>query len=583
MPAPHPPTMTAPRPPRLTRPRIFREPTSTLTFAALIVIILGLVLYPATSLLIESIRAEDGGWTMARYQLFFSSTYFRHTLYNTLLIAGIAAFLAQILGFFFAYGVVRCAIPGKTIFSAIVLLPMLLPAFLIAFALILLLGRNGLINRGLFQVGEWLQLADPSTLQWVIFGSHGVILAQTLTFFPLAFLVYSAALTAMDPRLEEAARDMGASYWYTLTRVTLPLLAPAAFSSTLLVFMFNVSSFGAPALLSGGRLFFPDATMLAPEAIIQILGMFDWGMGTTIAVILIVPSLLVYFLGEHYLKRRSYITVTGNPSGSSHMPVPKGVQRLVFGVCLAITLFIICILVVILLGAFTRTWGVNYELTLRHFHTALRASSESITNSLVLAVGGALAAATFGTIAAYLYNRRPFPGVNILDFFSMLPYALPGVVMGLGFAVAFGGRIGFLVLTGTWAIIFLNHVIRRMPFALRNAAGALKQIDPALEEAAADLGARPAYNFVRVTLPLLRASFLGAFVFGFINMMTDITAVIFLVSPRWRLLSIDLFNAIDAGRLGVAAALSTIMIASTFLVLALAWKLSGRGLDFFKK
>lgn len=555
----------------------------TLALGLVTLVVLGLILYPAASLLIESIRSDDGGWTLARYELFFASSYFRHTLYNTLLIAGIAAFLAQILGFVFAYGVVRCDIPGKKIFSAVVLLPMLLPAFLIAFSLILLLGRNGIINRGLFTLGQWLNLADPAALQWVVFGSHGVILAQTLTFFPLAFLVYSAALTAMDPRLEEAAQDMGAGYWRTLTRVTLPLLAPAAFSSTLLVFMFNVSSFGAPALLSGGRLFFPEATMLAPEAIIQILGMYDWGMGTTIAVILVVPSLLVYLLGEQYLKRRSYITVTGNPAGSTPIPAPRSVQRLVFGICLAVAGFIALILVVILLGAFTRTWGVNYEFTLRHFQTALRASSASIGNSLMLAVGGALAAAVFGTIAAYLYNRRPFPGVKIMDFATMLPYALPGVVMGLGFAVAFGGRIGFLVLTGTWTIIFLNHFIRRMPFALRNASGALKQIDPALEEAGADLGARPVYNFRRVTLPLLRASFLGAFVFGFINMMTDITAVIFLVSPRWRLLSIDLFNAIDAGRLGVAAALSTIMIGATFIVLTLAWKVSGKGMDFFRK
>jgi iron(III) transport system permease protein len=563
--------------------KITREPVVTLALGLVALVVLGLILYPAASLLIESIRADDGGWTLARYELFFSSSYFRHTLYNTLLIAGIAAVLAQVLGFVFAYGVVRCDMPGKKIFSAVVLLPMLLPAFLIAFSLILLLGRNGIINRGLFTIGQWLNLADPSALQWVVFGSHGVILAQTLTFFPLAFLVYSAALSAIDPRLEEAAQDMGAGYWRTLTRVTLPLLTPAAFSSTLLVFMFNVSSFGAPALLSGGRLFFPEATMLAPEAIIQILGMYDWGMGTTIAVILVVPSLLVYLLGEHYLKRRSYVTVTGNLTGSPPTAVPRSVERLVFGTCLTVAAFIAMILVVILLGAFTRTWGVNYEFTLRHFQTALRASSESIGNSLALAVGGALAAAVFGTIAAYLYNRRPFPGVRIMDFATMLPYALPGVVMGLGFAVAFGGRIGFLVLTGTWMIIFLNHFVRRMPFALRNASGALKQIDPALEEAGADLGARPVYNFRRVTLPLLRASFLGAFVFGFINMMTDITAVIFLVSPRWRLLSIDLFNAIDAGRLGVAAALSTIMIAATFIVLALAWKLSGKGMDFFRK
>ncbi|CAN5530270.1 iron ABC transporter permease [soil metagenome] len=563
-------------------PLVLREPAVALTLLGILLTVFVLVLYPTYSILIESIRSEDG-LTLARYQRFFSSSYFLHTLYNTLLVSGIATLLSLFLGFVFAYGVTRTRIPWKGFFTAVVLVPMLLPAFLIAFALILLLGRNGIVNRGLYSLGEWLGLADPGVLQWVIFGSHGVILAQTLTFFPLAFLVFSAALSSLDPRLEEAAEDLGACYLYTLRRVTLPLLAPAAFSSALLVFMFNASAFGAPAVLGGGRLFFPDANMLAPEAIIQILGLYDWGMGATIAVILVVPSLLIYAFGEYYLKKRSYITVTGTPSAFVARQIPKGVERAILLICLLVSVFILSVVVVVVLGAFTRTWGVNYELTWRHMNTALRASGTSIQNSLLLSGAGALMAALFGTLAAYVFTRKTFPGARVLDFTSMLPYALPGVVMGLGFAVAFGGRIGFVVLTGTATIILLNHFIRRTPFAIRSGASALKQIDPVIEEAAADLGARPVYSFARITFPLLRASILGAFVFGFINMMTDITAVIFLVSPRWRLLSIDLFNSIDAGRLGVAAALSVIMILSTFLVLLVVWRLSGKGLDLLRR
>ena len=138
-------------------------------------------------------------------------------------------------------------------------------------------------------------------------------------------------------------------------------------------------------------------------------------------------------------------------------------------------------------------------------------------------------------------------------------------------------------MAGTSTIIVLNHFVRRMPYGIRSGVGALKQIDPSIEEAGADLGANPAYSFVRITLPLLRASFLAAFVFAFINMMTDITAVIFLVSPRWRLLSVDIFNAIDAARYGTAAALSVIMISLTLLVLGLTWLASGRKLGVLRK
>src|SRR5690606_33459127 len=145
--------------------------------------------------------------------------------------------------------VTRTQLPLRRFFSAVVLVPMLLPAFLIAFALILLLGRNGVVNNALYALAQTLGLADPEILQITIYGPFGVILAQTLTFFPMAFLVFSAALAAIDPRLEEAAQDLGGGYFYTLRRVTLPLLAPAAFSSALLVFMFNASAFGAPAIL----------------------------------------------------------------------------------------------------------------------------------------------------------------------------------------------------------------------------------------------------------------------------------------------------------------------------------------------
>jgi len=575
--------MAVPAPRAAVRPRILREPVVTLAYALLAVVVGLLVLYPTYTILVESVRGDGGSLSLERYARFFGSSYFLHTLYNTLLISGIATVLSLALGFSFAYVVTRTNLPLKGFFSSVVLIPMLLPAFLIAFALILLLGRNGVINRFMYDVGGWLGLADPAALQWVIFGSHGVILAQTLTFFPMAFLVFSAALSAIDPRLEEASQDLGGSYWFTMRRVTLPLLAPAAFSAGLLVFMFNASAFGAPAVLGGGRLFFPEASMLAPEAIIQILGLYDWGMGTTIAVILVVPSLLIFVFGEYYLKKRSYVTVTGTPTAFAVGKVPPAVKWTLFTLCLLVSIFILLIVLVVVAGAFTRTWGVNYDLTWRHMRTALSASSRSITNSLLLSGIGAVAAAVFGTLAAYLFTRRQFPGVRAFDFLSMLPYALPGVVMGLGFAVAFGGRVGWLLLSGTATIIFLNHFIRRMPFAIRSASGALRQIDPVIEEAAADLGAKAVYSFRRVTFPLLRVTVLGAFVFGFIHMMTDITAVIFLVSPRWRLLSIDLFNSIDAGRLGVAAALSVIMIVSTFAVLLVVWRLSGRGLDFLRR
>lgn len=561
-----------------------REPAVLVTVGFVLAVIALFVLLPAYSMLVESVRTPDGGLTLERYRQFFASLYFRHTLYNTLLVSGIATALSMVLGFLFAYTVTRTDAPLRRVFSVVVLVPMLLPAFLIAFSLILLLGRNGVLNQWLAAGWSALGVPDSSRFQFNIYGPTGVILAQTLSFFPMSFLLFGAALSAVDPRMEEAAADLGAGYWYSMRRVTLPLMAPAAFGSALLLFMFNASAFGAPALLGGRGLFFGNANMLAPEAILQTLGArSDWGMGATLAVVLVIPSLALYLVGEYYLKRRSYITVTGTPTAFRPQAVPPAVKWALFVACLMVSLFILMIVAVVMVGAFTQTWGVNYAFTVRHMRTAINASRRSITNSLMLSAVAGFAAALFGTLCAYVYSRKRFVGVKIIDFLSMLPYALPGMVMGLGFAIAFSGRIPFLVLAGSGSIIALNHFIRRMPYGIRSAMSAFKQIDPTIEEAAADLGGKPVYSFVRVTLPLLRASFFAAFVFGFINMMTDITAVIFLVSPRWRLLSIDIFNAIDATRYGTAAALSLIMIAGTLGVLLLIRLAAGGKLDLTRR
>ncbi|TVR90328.1 MAG: iron ABC transporter permease [Spirochaetaceae bacterium] len=572
--------------PRLVKasvPRILREPIVPLTIAGIVVVVAMLIILPAATMLVESVRAPEGGLTIERYTRFFGTSYFRDTLFNTLTVSGLATAISLLLGVCFAYTINRTDVPLRGFFTVIVLVPMLLPAFLIAFALILLFGRNGVANVWLRSLFELVGFAEP-LFQFNVYGPWGVILAQTLSFFPIGFLMFLAALSAADSRLEDAAADLGASYWYTLRRVTLPLLAPAAVAASLMLFMFHASAFGAPAILGGRGLFFGNANMLAPEAIIQTLGArSDWGMGATLAVILVVPSLFMYLLGEYVLRNKSYVTVSGTPTAFQPRAIPTAVKWGLFVVCFAFSLLIISVVLVVLAGSITQTWGVSYALTQRHFITALTASRRSISNSVQLAFTGALSAALFGMLAAYIYTRKPFPGVRVLDFISMIPYALPGMVMGLGFALAFSGRIPALFMAGTSSIIVLNHFVRRMPYGIRSGVGALKQIDPSIEEAAADLGANPAYSFVRVTLPLLRASFLAAFVFAFMNMMTDITAVIFLVSPRWRLLSVDIFNAIDAARYGTAAALSVIMISVTLAVLGVTWIASGRKLGVLRK
>lgn len=196
--------------------RVKEQPFRIVTLLALLVILMTFIVYPVSQVLLRSFQI-DGIWSLGNYERFFNNLFYQYTLYNTLVISTLATVGALLLGLIFAFGVTRTSMPGKNIFLLVSILPLITPPFFSAFAFILLLGRNGIFNQVLFSLFE---------TRWVIYGWHGVTLAQIFTLFPIAFLNLTAALSSIDPRLEEAAEDMGASFLYTFRRVTLPLLRP---------------------------------------------------------------------------------------------------------------------------------------------------------------------------------------------------------------------------------------------------------------------------------------------------------------------------------------------------------------------
>jgi iron(III) transport system permease protein len=547
-----------------------QQPMIPVTLLGVLVILLAFVAYPVLSIGQESLWLDDR-LDPSNYLQVFQSQYYRHTLYNTLAIASLATIGSLLLGTIFALTVTRTDVPGKRFFMISSILPLITPPFFTAFAFVLLLGRQGILNQALDALFGF---------KYIIYGWHGVILAQSLALFPIAFLTLTAALSAIDPRIEEAAEDLGGGYGQVLRRVTLPLLTPPYLSSAVLIFMFNVSAFGVPTIIGGNRLFFGQASMIAPEAIVQILGRFNWGLGTALAAVILVPALLLFVWQAWYVRRRSYITVTGMPTELPARQAPPPVKWAAFLFCAGVSLFILSIYVVIFAGAFTRTWGVDYSLTTRHLETMLQTSIDSIRNALLLSTGGAITATLIGLVIAYVLSRWRFPGRSSINFLSLMPFALPGVVMGLGLAVAYGS--GYVVLVGTGIIIWINYAVRRMPFAIESGKSALAQVDVSLEHAAADLGAGIVRVFRKITIPLLRPTMIAALAFTFIQAMTDITAVIFLVSPRWGLMSVDIYYYILAGRLGVAAAMASVLIVMVVGLLAIIWRVSGLGYRIFR-
>ncbi|MDH4268553.1 MAG: iron ABC transporter permease, partial [Deltaproteobacteria bacterium] len=392
--------------------KLRKEPAVLIVTLLTFGILFYFVAYPLYAVLRESLMNESGKFVgLANYANFVKSEYFRQVFYNTLFISVIATVGAVFVGMVFAFGMTRTDLPWKSLFLVTAILPMITPPFINAFALILLMGRNGVINVFLDQ---WLGF------KLVIYGYHGVIISEILTTFPLAYLIISAALSNLDSTLEDSAQDLGANHLTVLRTVTLPLITPAIMAATLMVFMTNLSAFGAPALLGGG------ISVLAVESVIQTLGVLDWGMGTTLSVIILIPSFLLFYFQNWYRSKRSYVTVTGAPAHAEIRKTPWKIKGPIFGFCLLLSGIVLVTYLVIFLGGFSKVWGVDSSFTLNHYRLVFTNTLRSITNSLLLSSIGALFATFLGLLIAYLIVRQSFLGKKVMDFLRTLPYAVPG-------------------------------------------------------------------------------------------------------------------------------------------------------------
>jgi iron(III) transport system permease protein len=274
------------------------------------------------------------------------------------------------------------------------------------------------------------------------------------------------------------------------------------------------------------------------------------------------------------------VTITGQPAPTEIRKTPWMIKGPVFGFCLLLSAIILVTYLVVLFGGFSRVWGVDSSFTLAHYRLVFTNTLRSITNSLFLSSVGALLAALLGLLTAYLVVRQSFPGRRVMDFLGTLPYAVPGTMMGLGFVVAFNKAP--LILTGTAFIIILDYCIRRMPFGLRSGVSTLKQIDVAMEEASADLGAPWFTTFRKIVLPLMKPAFIAGITFAFIRAITELTSTIFLVTPRWRVMAVDIYNMVESGALGGAAAMSTLLMAIVVIALLVIYRVTGATASMFR-
>lgn len=529
--------------------RLARDPV-WLALVVAIFVALGLfVAYPLVKVLLTSVRDGDA-WTLEHYRIVAERKLYRNALVNSVAVGAIVGVVGTALGYLIAFVVTRTEVPAKRTLHLVSVLPIISPPFVTAVSILLLFGFNGLLTRHV----PWL--ADSS-----IYGFRGVVLSQLLTFTPIAYLSLRGVLQSIDTTLEDASFNLGASRWQTFTRVTLPLSLPGIAGAFLVVFIESLADFGNPLVLAGAA--FP---MLATQAYLEITGSFDLARGAALAVVLLLPSLSAFAIQRYYLARRRYVTITGKPTLATSRLVGARTKWLLYAGVLLFALVVAVFYAVIVVGATTRVWGTDYTPTLEHFVYVFQVGFDAVKDTLVIAVVSTPLSGVLGMLIAFAVVRGRFPGKGLMELGAILNFAVPGTVVGIGYILAFNAPP--LLLTGTLAILVAAFVFRYMPVGIQSGIAVLRQIDPAIEEAARNLGANSLTTFRKVTLPLVAPAFFSALVYAFVRAMTAISAAIFLVSASWNLMTVQILSQVGSGRLGVAAAFSVVLIAIVVVAIA---------------
>jgi iron(III) transport system permease protein len=462
-------------------------------------------------------------------------------LRNSLFLAILVGVVSTGLGFAFALLESRSRLWTRHFLGPLSILPIITPAFVLGLAMIYMFGRRGFITHTL------LGLSTNA-----FFGPLGVGVAQILAFTPIAYLVLVGVIHAMDVSLEEAAQTLRADRWTLFRTILWPLMRPGLANATLLVMIESLADFGNPLLLGGGTPFLPTEIFYAIE------GRFDQHEAATYGLVLLAITLNIFVLQRYWLGRRSYITVTGKPSGGRPTPLPLGPDVVLTGLFLLFAAVAALLYGSILFGGFVKLWGIDHTFTLQNYRDLMSHGVPVLLDTMRLSALAAFPSAGLGFLIAYLTLRHRFVGRTALEFSAMLSYAIPGTVMGIGYILAF--NTGALHLTGTAAIIVLAFIFRGMPVGIRSGVAALAQLDPALEEVSATLKAGTATTLRRVVVPLIRSAILTGLIYSFVRAMTAVSQVIFLVSPGHDLVTVLILSWAEYGTIGRGAALSTLLI-----------------------
>ncbi|QTJ36676.1 iron ABC transporter permease [Dolosigranulum pigrum] len=538
------------------------------TTSATIIFVLYLLflVYPIINVTRQALYVDDK-LSLGNFVTFFSESYYANTLWNSFKVSLTATFFAVFLGTTLAYLFSMFKFKGKKILQILIIIASMSAPFIGAYSWILLLGRNGVITNWLVTYLNFPRID--------IYGFSGIVLVFTLQLFPLVFLYVSGAMQSIDSSILEAAESMGSKGFKRIFNVIIPLLTPTLLASALLVFMRSFADFGTPMLIGEGYRTFP--VLIYTEFVSEVGG--NAAFASSLAIVAIVIALTI-FLAQRYIANMFSFSIS-----SLHPIVPK---KLTTGKNILVYIFVYGIVFLAILPqlyltytSFLKTSGMIFVpgYSLDSYRIAFNRMGTAIFNTFRIPLMALIIVLVFATLVAYLAVRKKNTITSMIDTLSMIPYIVPGTVLGIAFLSSFNTGIagtGLLTITGTAFIMVMSLSIRRLPYTIRSSVASLLQIDPSIEEAAESLGSSRINTFIKITIPMMLSGIISGAILSWITMISELSTSILLYNVRTRTMSVAIYTEVLRGNYGVAAALSTLLTIITVISLLLFMKISKR-------
>lgn len=480
-------------------------------------------------------------------------------MWNTIKVAAGATIIGTLMGLFFAWLLGRSDIPTKGLMKAMFTIPYMFPPFFGAMAWDLMLNsRRGYINKWIFQTFGIKSLFNINSI-------GGIIFVECCYYFPFVYMQEVNALERMDPTLEESARIAGAGQWHVIRKITIPLVTPAISAGALLILTSSLAHFGVPSMLG-----FSNNIYTLPTRIYQLFyratGSFD-GIreGSALSILLILVVVLALLLQKYILRAGSYDIIKGK--STRPMLIKLRGAKVPLLIISYISLFVIVImpLAMIILVGFLKAYGLPLafeNFTLDNYKDVLFNNTmvmDSIKNSIFLAFSAGIICMFLGVMVAYVIVKIKPRGSMLLELLSLLPYAIPGIVMAIGVILTWSGRFGVNLYNTIW-IILVAYLARYLSFSMKSASASLQQVHPSLEEASRSCGASHFESLKDITIPLIRPAMVSGFFLIFLPAMRELTTSVLLYGPYTRTLGVAIFSLRNDGYITTASALAAIAI-----------------------